>query len=659
LRHHLKWLRLSAIFCPNGLSGFNANRNYNCDMRRPACDRLSRKNNRLRKLLSTAKKLRYSAARNTLHRVMPCLWRLTSIREHLQNEVTRMRFSPTKLLHGLLYTAPVILLTLVACGGGGGSSTPALLDVYYTVSGTTSGLTSNGLILRNNGGNDLTVASGVMGFTFPTAINTSYNVTVLSHPDMPTTQKCTVGSGSGPRQSGDISSVTVSCVDAYTIVGSISGLTGGAVVLQNNGSDNLLISANGTFTFGTPVAAGGSYDVTVFSQPNYPARQICTPTFASGSNISGPVTNVLISCLADPAPAPDKYAYAANFGANNVSAFSINVASGELVPIGTAVASGTGPSSVAVDPAGQFAYVTNQSANTISAYSISGGVLVPLDMDALTVGIQNTIASGNGPRAITIHPSGKFAFVANYLANSVSAYSIDAAGVLARIDSNGATTANETSIPARSGPISIAIHPEGGYAYVANALDNNVSVYSIDIISGALTAIDADGSTGGPTYMSTNGTTPYSVKVDPAGQYLYVANRASNQVSIFAIGVVDPRTLSTPNAPTVTDNNGSTPVSIAMHPSKQFAYVLNSGSKTVNVYSTATAGWGINQSYATTGNLPISISIDTSGQYAYVANSSDGTISAYSINPATGELTEVTSSPFPAGTTPYSVTTSP
>jgi DNA-binding beta-propeller fold protein YncE len=33
-----------------------------------------------------------------------------------------MRFSPIKLLHGLLYAAPVLLLTLVACGGG--SSTP-------------------------------------------------------------------------------------------------------------------------------------------------------------------------------------------------------------------------------------------------------------------------------------------------------------------------------------------------------------------------------------------------------------------------------------------------------------------------------------------------------------------------------------------------------
>ena len=34
-----------------------------------------------------------------------------------------MRFNPIKLLHGLLYTAPVILLTLAACGGSGGGGT--------------------------------------------------------------------------------------------------------------------------------------------------------------------------------------------------------------------------------------------------------------------------------------------------------------------------------------------------------------------------------------------------------------------------------------------------------------------------------------------------------------------------------------------------------
>jgi 6-phosphogluconolactonase (cycloisomerase 2 family) len=572
-----------------------------------------------------------------------------------------MRFSPTKFLHGLLCTAPILLLTLAACGGGG--SSPAPLDVYYNVIGSVNGHTSDGLVLLNNGGDPQVVASGVTGFSFA-PINTGYNVTVLSHPDH---NKCDVTNGSGPRQAVDVTSVIVNCAPAFTISAAITNVTGTGLVLQNNGRDNMLIPASSaaatqTFTFSTPVIDAASYVVSVLTQPHTPAQD-CAPTSTSSGTVSGVDVTVSIACgpVVTPPPA-DRYVYTANNGSTGTNGVSTYTSASGVLTAGALASTGSGPSSIAVDPAGQFAYVTNSNSNSISAYSISGGVLAPLDLDALTAGNQNTIATGKDPVNIAIHPSGKFAYVVNYLANSVSAYSIDAAGVLARIDSNGATTANETSIPARNGSISIAIHPEGGYAYVANAFDNSVSVYSIDTVSGALTAIDANGSTGGtggPSYISTNGTLPYSLKVDPAGQYLYVANRTTNQVSIFAIGGAGgPGTLSMPNVQTVADNGASDPVTIAMHPTKQFAYVVNSGNKTVNVYSTATAGWGSWQSFAPTGKDPIAISIDRTGQYAYVANSGDSTISAYSINATTGVLTPV-ASPFSAGTSPYGVTTAP
>ncbi len=152
-------------------------------------------------------------------------------------------------------------------------------------------------------------------------------------------------------------------------------------------------------------------------------------------------------------------------------------------------------------PAGKFAYVTNYNSNTISAYSIrASGVLATLDMDPVTGGIQNTIATGTRPRSIAIHPSGKFAYVANYSSNSISAYSIDASGVLASIDADGATAGNQTSIATRLAPNRSRSILTGGYAYVANAGDNSVSAYSIDPTTGALTAITADGSTGTSTH---------------------------------------------------------------------------------------------------------------------------------------------------------------
>ena len=76
-----------------------------------------------------------------------------------------------------------------------------------------------------------------------------------------------MGSGSGIATANV--TVTVACavtVTNYTISATVSGLTG-TLVLQDNGSDNLTITANGTFPFATQIAGGGSYNVTVLTQP--------------------------------------------------------------------------------------------------------------------------------------------------------------------------------------------------------------------------------------------------------------------------------------------------------------------------------------------------------------------------------------------------------
>jgi hypothetical protein len=67
----------------------------------------------------------------------------------------------------------------------------------FTIGGTVSGLSGTGLVLRNNGGDNLAVpANGA--FTFSTAIasGAAYSVTVLTQPSNPS-QSCTVANGSG------------------------------------------------------------------------------------------------------------------------------------------------------------------------------------------------------------------------------------------------------------------------------------------------------------------------------------------------------------------------------------------------------------------------------------------------------------------------------
>jgi hypothetical protein len=80
----------------------------------------------------------------------------------------------------------------------------------------------------------------------------------------------------------------------YTVGGTVSGLTGSGLVLVDNGENNLSISGNGSFQFPASIASGGTYDVTVLTDPSSPA-QTCAVTNGSGT-VSGAVTNVQVTC---------------------------------------------------------------------------------------------------------------------------------------------------------------------------------------------------------------------------------------------------------------------------------------------------------------------------------------------------------------------------
>ena len=86
--------------------------------------------------------------------------------------------------------------------------------------------------------------------------------------------------------------------------------------------------------------------------------------------------------------------------------------------------------------------------------------------------------------SVTVDPFGKFAYVTNYWGDDVSMYTIDApTGALTSI---GAVAAGRF-------PTSIAITPSGRFAYVTNSGSNSVSMYSIDAATGALTLIGTMG----------------------------------------------------------------------------------------------------------------------------------------------------------------------
>ena len=167
----------------------------------------------------------------------------------------------------------------------------------FSVGGTVSGLEGAGLVLQNNLGDDLAVeANGA--FTFPTRLDDSeaYDVTVLAQPNTPE-QDCVVSNGSGVIPNANVTSVEVNCTttSGYAVGGTVSGLEGTGLVLQNNLGDDLAVEANGAFTFPTRLDDGAAYDVTVLTQPNSP-EQDCVVTNGSGLVPDADVTNIQVEC---------------------------------------------------------------------------------------------------------------------------------------------------------------------------------------------------------------------------------------------------------------------------------------------------------------------------------------------------------------------------
>lgn len=176
----------------------------------------------------------------------------------------------------------------------------------YTVGGTVSGLAAGAsVVLQDNGTDDLTVTNGtgadsVVAFTFgqPVANGATYSVSVKTPPSIPV-QACTVdpGTGAGTISNGPARSVKVTCTtETYSVRGSITGLTGGGLVLLVNGVE-LAVSANASdFLFASGLPSTGRYEITVMSHPQGPPRLACIVTNGQGAIINSDVVGVTVSC---------------------------------------------------------------------------------------------------------------------------------------------------------------------------------------------------------------------------------------------------------------------------------------------------------------------------------------------------------------------------
>jgi 6-phosphogluconolactonase (cycloisomerase 2 family) len=339
-----------------------------------------------------------------------------------------------------------------------------------------------------------------------------------------------------------------------------------------------------------------------------------------------------------------KFAYVPNAIDSTISTFASNPTSGALSVVGAAVPAVTAPQAVAVAPRKKYALVASSGASP----SIVAGTLAshPINQTTGALGAAVSLAAtGLSPKSVATDPISRFAYVANAMSSNISAYTLN--------DATGALTATGTTSMATA-PIAVVVDPTGRNLYALSS--TQIVTYMINNATGAL---------GAPYFNPQTVTLPSSgatqVTVDPNGNFLYVSipGPGAGQIVVYPInayvGTLDNQTLPGSGASTIQTTNRPN-VALAIDPTGRFAYTADSTNKTVSAYS-------INQ---TTGTLlsigsPLtvaddanSVSVDISGKFVYVVLA-DKTVATYSIG-ATGALTLVVGGGAATGIGPGPIT---
>lgn len=160
----------------------------------------------------------------------------------------------------------------------------------YAVRGVVGGLAGS-LTIAHAGEQLVLTAAGPFAFTMRVVDGDPYAVTIV---EQPSGQTCTITGGQGTVAGADVA-ISISCIDnPYLIGGTVSGLTGGSLVLNNNGVDLAVLMTNGPFAFAQRVLHRGSYAVTIATLP---VDQRCVLTGGSGVVEDADVDSVVINCI--------------------------------------------------------------------------------------------------------------------------------------------------------------------------------------------------------------------------------------------------------------------------------------------------------------------------------------------------------------------------
>jgi 6-phosphogluconolactonase (cycloisomerase 2 family) len=520
----------------------------------------------------------------------------------------------------------------------------------YTISAHVTGLSgaSTGVVLALNGtSNPVIHASATVALTPVLASGATYTVTVPTQPSTPS-QTCTPVPNTGPVTNAPIT-VNVTCVTTTgTVGGTISGLnTATGLVLKDTVSGNTVTvpASSTTFAITPAVNSGSAYTVVVMTQPSTPA-EYCTvaPATASGTVTTGNVTSVTIACRKE-----GRFAFVADSGGDDVASFAIDdtntATAGTLTPINTAaLAAGSDPVAIAVNPAGTFAFTADNGTGDVSTFSIAANGAVTFVI-ATPTGV-----TGSTPTGIAVDPSGNFLLVsdsASFGNGVIVVYEITpVTGVLVQVASSPNLTAL-VSAPG-AGPSSVTVDPLDKYVFATNQFAPAIGLpgwtFDDTVGSGTLTPFTP--------WQQVTDSDPIWVSVDPLDRFVYTSNGTSADISAWTIGAGGVLTAIAGSPFATGFAAGASAGDIAIDPSGQFLFVTDSANGEVVAY-TINQTTGVLTPFTTgspfsagAGGGAFPISIDPSGHFLYVGNTFADTISMYTVNTVTGALTPITGSPL-------------
>ena len=258
---------------------------------------------------------------------------------------------------------------------------------------------------------------------------------------------------------------------------------------------------------------------------------------------------------------PGNLLFAVNGNSNTISAFQIN-ANGSLTLTNTVASNGQDPVSLGLDessPAGPQMTVVNQASDPNQTGGIPNitSFLVDDTTGNLTPVANSTVdyPAGSLPADAVVSPSGKFAFVVQFMGGgALTSYNVGAGALL---------TLNNSQIPAR-GPVFLgaAVHPKQRTIYVGMPAVNQFGVYTYNT-AGLLALAKVIVNPGVLIcWMSTN----------PAGTRLYTVESGSSTVTVYDIS--GPNFLKPLQLQHFTLLTGGNPTNLKLDPTGAFLYVL-------------------------------------------------------------------------------------